>query len=138
MFRVVVVIVAIVFGVPAHAALWRPWRPPAIAAPMGNASVGVGLARGVCGCPPPGACTPERVRPGSRKGGEGPLQGPRVARAMNCGHCGTPINEGYTTCPACGGGLSKATGLLAQFVRFMGGAFVVVRPYWDGWRVERT
>lgn len=42
---------------------------------------------------------------------------------MKCGHCGTTINDGYSTCPACGAVYRKRPSLFAETIRFMGGAF---------------
>jgi hypothetical protein len=43
---------------------------------------------------------------------------------MNCGFCGTHVNEGYTTCPACGATYERKFSI--RFLRFLGGAFALL------------
>jgi hypothetical protein len=39
---------------------------------------------------------------------------------MLCGHCGTAINPGFTTCPACGAVYRRRIGWLTDLSGFMG------------------
>lgn len=45
---------------------------------------------------------------------------------MQCGHCGTQINNGFTTCPACGAVYRKRPGMIAQVSRTTGVLFLVL------------
>lgn len=44
---------------------------------------------------------------------------------MLCGHCGTPINPGFTTCPACGAVYRRRLGFLATFPATLGAVAIV-------------
>lgn len=41
---------------------------------------------------------------------------------MNCGHCGTAVNKGYSTCPACGAMYQRRPGFFAEIARYTGWA----------------
>ena len=43
---------------------------------------------------------------------------------MVCGHCGTAINQGFSTCPACGAVYRRRSGLWPSFVTVVGGALI--------------
>lgn len=43
---------------------------------------------------------------------------------MRCGHCGTEINAGYSTCPACGAVYRRRPGFLAEFPAYFGWALI--------------
>jgi hypothetical protein len=44
---------------------------------------------------------------------------------MQCGHCGTVINEGFSTCPACGAVYQKRVGCIAGSLRYIGVSFLL-------------
>jgi uncharacterized protein (DUF983 family) len=49
-----------------------------------------------------------------------------VDSAAVCGHCGTAINPGFRTCPACGATYRKRTGALIQILQYAGAGAVLV------------
>jgi hypothetical protein len=39
---------------------------------------------------------------------------------MQCGHCGSQINKGFATCPACGAVYQKRVGCVAEIIQYFG------------------
>jgi hypothetical protein len=44
---------------------------------------------------------------------------------MQCGHCGTQINKGFSTCPACGAVYQKQVGWIAGLLQYFGIIFLL-------------
>jgi hypothetical protein len=44
---------------------------------------------------------------------------------MQCGHCGTQINEGFLTCPSCGAVYQKRVGCVPGLLQYLGVMFVL-------------
>lgn len=59
---------------------------------------------------------------------------------MQCGHCGTQVNEGYFTCPACGAVYQRRIGIFAEMLWYMGWGCVVFAGFffWTNGKVDET
>ena len=44
---------------------------------------------------------------------------------MQCGHCGTEVKDGFTTCPACGAAYRRRPGFLAELPQYCGAPMVL-------------